>query len=133
MLRLTKLSYYYRQLRRSARKGELELEALDVNRDNRLTEIPIPMNGYILKPNEVYVCEAGHGEGVLSAAALDPKLKALGVSVEIINERQFVLTVKRPIRVYEEMDIFTSFKQEIPLEHDNNLSRTSSKNQETPS
>lgn len=106
MLKLERLRTYEKQIRRNARTGASEIEALDVNRKNRIKDIPIPPNGYILKPNEVYIAQVSNPS---SPAYIEKnfvkELTSLGVTCKIVEDECFI-TVQRPLRIYEDMNLF---------------------------
>lgn len=106
MLRLTRLKTYTKQIRRNARTGETEVEALDVQKRNPMKEIQIPVNGYILKAGEIYVAEVNNpsSEGYVEKNFVE-ELTALGVSCKIVED-ECILTVQRPVRIYHETGLF---------------------------
>lgn len=106
MLRLTRLSTYSKRIRRNARTGETEVEALDVNQKNPMQDIKIPDNGYILKPNEVYIAEVSNptSEDYVETN-FATNLSTLGIECRIVGQ-ETLLTVRRPIKIYKEIGLF---------------------------
>lgn len=106
MIRLSKLKTYAKQIRTNARTGNTELEALDMRRQNPLQEIRIPVNGYILKPNEIYVVEVDNpGSTHFCEEDFTKELIQLGVSCKVMDD-ECLLTVQRPVRIYPGVEMF---------------------------
>ena len=106
MLKLTRLKTYTKGIRRNARTGNTEVEALDVEKKNPMEEIRIPVNGYILKPNEVYVAEVDNpGSTSYVEKNFAANLTTLGIDCKIVED-ECVLRVQRPVRIYNEMGLF---------------------------
>jgi hypothetical protein len=106
MIKLDKLFTYTKQLRTNARSGTVELQCLDTKRDNPMMEIPIPVNGYILKCGEIYLVEPSKDLKDRSEDDFSQDLVKLGVTVKIVDDTTCLLTVQRPIRIYSDTDLF---------------------------
>lgn len=106
MLRLKTLKTYSKTIRRNARTGSTEVSALDVKVENPMQEIRLPDNGYILKPNEVYVAEVDNpGSTSYSEGNFVKELTTLGISCRIVED-ECLLSVQRPVRIYPDMGMF---------------------------
>lgn len=106
MLRLERLMTYTKSIRRNSRTGGTEVEALDVNKKNPMQEIRIPPNGYILKPNELYVAQVNNpGSPAYIEKNFVKELTTLGIDCRIVED-ECLLRVQRPVRIYNEMGMF---------------------------
>lgn len=111
MIKLSKLSTYTKQVRKNARTGNTELEALDVKKQNPKNEILIPTNGYILKPNEVYIADVDDPSSErFHEQHFRTDLLALGVACTILDDQCYI-TVQRPLRIYQDTGLFYEEKE----------------------
>ncbi len=104
------------RLQTKVRKGSSkEIDAFDFNekdalfhssRDLLLQEMEFPETGYIFKPSQQYIFV---GDGVLNTAEwFNPTLKLLGVQFNPINAKDYILSFKFPVKLYNDTSLFIS-------------------------
>jgi len=112
MIKLSKLSTYTKAVRKNARTGNTELEALDVKKQNPKSAIDIPSNGYILKPNEIYIADVDDPSSErFHENYFRVDLEKLGVTCKILDDQCYI-TVLRPLRIYQDWGLFYEDEKE---------------------